>query len=115
MARFNPTTGLLEPSRFSVAGTGALGLLVVRVLVALRLARLYPVRPASSATGPAAAWSEHKDAAQVSNLTLINLVLVWCGPLHERTVTVAILAVQVLGTGVAFAIRYPLAALVYDA
>ena len=50
---------------------------------------------------------------ECNNLTLINLVLKLCGPMHERTLTVLLLVIQVACSVVAFAIRYPLAFLFY--
>jgi len=50
----------------------------------------------------------------LSNLTLINLVLYACGPMHERRLTVVLLVIQVAASALAFAIRYPLAAVLYD-
>ncbi|XP_037085083.1 UDP-N-acetylglucosamine--dolichyl-phosphate N-acetylglucosaminephosphotransferase-like isoform X2 [Pollicipes pollicipes] len=49
-----------------------------------------------------------------NNLTIINLLLKFSGPMHERSVTIALLAFQVLCSGVAFVVRYPLASLFYD-
>ncbi|KAF0295545.1 UDP-N-acetylglucosamine--dolichyl-phosphate N-acetylglucosaminephosphotransferase [Amphibalanus amphitrite] len=49
-----------------------------------------------------------------NNLTIINLLLKLAGPLHERRVTQALLAIQVMCSCLAFVIRYPLASLFYD-
>lgn len=49
-----------------------------------------------------------------NNLTLINLVLVWCGPMHEASLTYFLLTLQVFASCLAFVIRYPLANLFYD-
>lgn len=51
---------------------------------------------------------------QVNNLTLINLVLKLCGPLHEQTLTFILLVIQVVCSGLAFLVRYQLAKLFYD-
>jgi len=83
------------------------------VAVALRLARRYPVATSRPADKGAELASEGATADEVSNFTLINLLLVWFGPMHERTLTLAVLAVQVLGSALAFLIRYPLAAALY--
>lgn len=50
---------------------------------------------------------------ECNNLTLINFILRTCGPLHERTLTIVILCIQVFCSCVAFLIRYPLAKLFY--
>jgi len=51
---------------------------------------------------------------EMNNLTIINFVLKLIGPTHERTLTTAMLLIQVLCTLIAFGIRYQLAKLVYD-
>ena len=107
--RFNEATGLLEPSRFSLSKTGPLGKLIVAVLVALRIVRRYPASAAAHKKGAVSAVN----ADEVSNLTLINCLLVWFGPMHERTVTILVMLLQVLGTLVALAVRYPLASTLY--
>ena len=48
-----------------------------------------------------------------NNLTLINFMLKLFGPLHERTLTIVLLAFQILCSCLAFTIRYPLALLFY--
>ncbi|ORX51307.1 hypothetical protein DM01DRAFT_1307740 [Hesseltinella vesiculosa] len=50
---------------------------------------------------------------ECNNLTLINLVLTYTGPLPERNLTCALLLVQVLGSLLAFYIRYHLVKYVY--
>ncbi|XP_042243371.1 UDP-N-acetylglucosamine--dolichyl-phosphate N-acetylglucosaminephosphotransferase-like [Homarus americanus] len=45
----------------------------------------------------------------LNNLTLINLTLLKLGPQHEGTLTTRLLMLQVLCSGLAFFIRYPLA------
>lgn len=51
---------------------------------------------------------------EVNNLTLINFVLRLAGPTHEKTLTKYILVIQVLGSCMAFLIRYQLAKFFYD-
>ena len=48
-----------------------------------------------------------------NNLTIINLLLKTCGPMHERNVTVMLLVAQFICSIVAFAVRYPLAYLLF--
>jgi len=50
---------------------------------------------------------------QCNNLTIINLVLNICGPMHEQTLTILILTIQILCSILAFCIRYPLAFLLF--
>lgn len=51
---------------------------------------------------------------ECNNMTLINLVLKVLGPTHERNLTAIMLLIQVLGSVVAFGIRYHLVRLFYD-
>ncbi|TRY74710.1 hypothetical protein TCAL_09186 [Tigriopus californicus] len=50
---------------------------------------------------------------ECNNMTLINLVLRICGPMHEQTLTIVLLVFQVFCSVLAFFIRYPLAYLFY--
>lgn len=59
-------------------------------------------------------WHEKEDYVITNNLTLINLVLLYLGPLHEAKLTIILLFIQVLCTLLAFVIRYPLAWIFYD-
>ncbi|XP_014274151.1 UDP-N-acetylglucosamine--dolichyl-phosphate N-acetylglucosaminephosphotransferase isoform X1 [Halyomorpha halys] len=92
--------GFLEPStvQFSVNEIGVLGHLVLKLFDKLSIAKIR---------------YEGKNIV-INNLTLINFLLIKFGPLHESHLTIALLCVQVLCTGVAFIIRYPLASLFYD-
>ena len=54
-----------------------------------------------------------EDVVECNNLTLINFILKLLGPMHEQTLTVFLLVLQVLCTVVAFTIRYPLAYLLF--
>ena len=56
---------------------------------------------------------DNEEYIECNNLTLINVILRLCGPLHERTLTIVILTIQVLCSLLAFVIRYPLAKLFY--
>uniref|UniRef100_A0AAY4E1Y7 UDP-N-acetylglucosamine--dolichyl-phosphate N-acetylglucosaminephosphotransferase n=1 Tax=Denticeps clupeoides TaxID=299321 RepID=A0AAY4E1Y7_9TELE len=51
---------------------------------------------------------------EVNNMTLINLVLKLIGPTHEKHLTTIMLLIQVLGSVIAFGIRYHLVRLFYD-
>lgn len=59
-------------------------------------------------------WIEKEDVIITNNLTLINLVLLYLGPLHEAKLTTILILIQVICTILAFVIRYPLAYLFYD-
>ncbi|XP_056141027.1 UDP-N-acetylglucosamine--dolichyl-phosphate N-acetylglucosaminephosphotransferase isoform X1 [Lampris incognitus] len=51
---------------------------------------------------------------ECNNMTIINLVLKVLGPTHERNLTVIMLLFQVMGSVLAFGIRYHLVRLFYD-
>ncbi|KAL4219725.1 UDP-N-acetylglucosamine--dolichyl-phosphate N-acetylglucosaminephosphotransferase [Mactra antiquata] len=51
---------------------------------------------------------------ECNNFTLINLLLKFLGPLHERTLVIVLLSLQVFCSCIAFGIRYQLAKLFYD-
>lgn len=51
---------------------------------------------------------------ECNNLTLLNLILKVCGPMHERSLVIIMMALQILCSCVAFGIRYWLARLFYD-
>lgn len=59
-------------------------------------------------------WQEKDDYVITNNFTLINLVLLYLGPLHEAKLTTILVSIQVFCTLVAFTIRYPLASIFYD-
>ncbi|TNN72510.1 UDP-N-acetylglucosamine--dolichyl-phosphate N-acetylglucosaminephosphotransferase [Liparis tanakae] len=54
------------------------------------------------------------DFIECNNMTLINLVLKLIGPTHERNLTAIMLIIQVVGSVLAFGIRYHLVRLFYD-
>lgn len=51
---------------------------------------------------------------QINNLTLINLVLKFFGPMNEQYAVIIILLLQVMCSALAFVIRYYIARLFYD-
>jgi UDP-N-acetylglucosamine--dolichyl-phosphate N-acetylglucosaminephosphotransferase len=53
------------------------------------------------------------EMVECNNLTLINFLLKLTGPLHEETLTIILLGIQVASSILAFAIRYPLAYLLF--
>ncbi|KAB0798785.1 hypothetical protein PPYR_06665 [Photinus pyralis] len=59
-------------------------------------------------------WHEKNDYVLTNNFTLINLILLICGPLHEAKLTTVLMILQICCTCLAFLIRYPLAYLFYD-
>lgn len=105
LPRYNVRTDKLEPSttKFKLSDLNLLGKLCLKIFQILHLIR----------------WEEKKDDdmkdsyIECNNLTLINFVLIWCGPTHEATLTTILLLIQVLCSLLAFTIRYPLASLFY--
>lgn len=85
LLRYNPSTDLLGMSRvqFHPSQLGPLGSSILSILVMLRLVAM------ETNVG------DKKDEVRINNLTLINLVLKWVGPTHERTLVVYMLAIQV--------------------
>ena len=105
MPRLDVKTGLMEASWACLDGSeggkklGRLGNLMLSILAFLRLVSLK-----TNAKG---------ERTHVNNLTLINLLLVKFGPMSEERTTLAVMSVQVLGSAVAFVVRYVLVHLVY--
>jgi len=54
-----------------------------------------------------------EDVVDFNNLTIINLVLKFFGPMHEESLTIVLLMVQFLCSIIAFMVRYPLAHLMF--
>ena len=78
-----------------------LGYLVINILKSLRLIHVNEY------------FKDSEPYVDINNLTLINLVLKICGPMHERSLTVILLIFQIVCSCVAFSIRYQLALLFY--
>ena len=83
--RLNPATGKLGMSYavFKMSDLRPLGKLILSVFSLLRLVQV------ETSVG------EDKKSTRVNNFTLINFVIKMLGPLHERTLTVIMLLVQV--------------------
>merc|ERR1719245_445799 len=56
---------------------------------------------------------DSEEYIEINNFTLINLLLRLCGPTHEQRLTIYILLVQIIFSGIGFYIRYPLALMFY--
>jgi len=50
---------------------------------------------------------------ECNNLTLINLMLKFFGPMHEQSLTILLILIQIIFSFIAFFIRYPLALMFY--
>ncbi|KAI8487625.1 UDP-N-acetylglucosamine--dolichyl-phosphate N-acetylglucosaminephosphotransferase [Branchiostoma belcheri] len=104
LPRFDAKSGKLgmSYSRFKTSELNKIGALILQVCSILHIADV------RSGVG------EDKQYTECNNLTLINFVLKILGPTHERTLTIYLLTIQVLGSMVAFFIRYQLAKIFYD-
>ncbi|CAH3175038.1 unnamed protein product [Porites lobata] len=104
LPKLNPETGKLGMSHsvFKKSDIRPLGKLILSVFSLLRLVQV------EDGVG------EDKKSVRVNNFTLINFVIKMLGPLHERTLTTIMLGIQILGSAVAFIIRYHLVRFFYD-
>lgn len=104
LPRYNSQTDKLHMSYTVMKRSqlGFVGWLIVRIF---HLLRLVHVRESKK---------ENKDIIECSNMTIINLALNMLGPMHEASLTIYLLIVQVCCSLLAFFIRYPLAWMVYD-
>lgn len=131
-------TGLLEPSRtvYDVPPHPKTKL-VLTILELLRLTRIERAGPQAETTNGGVKTRSDKarhavasEAAKAdkelvetppkegqilssTNLTILNLILVHFGPMHEATLCSAIAGVQVASSALAFTIRYGIGSLVY--
>mmetsp|Transcript_15563 Transcript_15563/g.42637 ORF Transcript_15563/g.42637 Transcript_15563/m.42637 type:complete len:290 (+) Transcript_15563:222-1091(+) len=99
-------------AEFDESDLGILGRLVLFISERLNLARVE--RPASSASQEGTSPAQVARSVRISNLTIINLTLHLLGPMHEAHLTIVLLTIQVVSSGLALFIRYYLAALLYD-
>ncbi|TPX37641.1 phospho-N-acetylmuramoyl-pentapeptide-transferase [Synchytrium microbalum] len=101
MPTLNHKTLKLEASRVKLNKTGSLGRGMIRFLEIFYLVHVN--------RDP-----KTHEMLDCNNLTLINLILVRCGSLREWQTTLAVMAVQVLGSILAITIRYALVHVVYN-
>uniref|UniRef100_A0A8C4SN61 UDP-N-acetylglucosamine--dolichyl-phosphate N-acetylglucosaminephosphotransferase n=1 Tax=Erpetoichthys calabaricus TaxID=27687 RepID=A0A8C4SN61_ERPCA len=103
LPRLDPDSGKLgmSYSKFKKKDLSSLGALVLMVAEKLHVVDVRHSLP-------------EEEFMECNNMTLINLVLKVIGPTHERTLTTIMLLIQVLGSAVAFGIRYHLVRLFYD-
>ncbi|NWZ27561.1 GPT acetylglucosaminephosphotransferase, partial [Asarcornis scutulata] len=102
--RLNPSTGKLEMS-YSKFKTKSLSALGAYTLKAVKSLHIVDVRSGTDEDG---------EYTECNNMTLINFVIKLIGPTHERNLTLLLLLIQVLGSAIAFSIRYQLVRLFYD-
>jgi UDP-N-acetylglucosamine--dolichyl-phosphate N-acetylglucosaminephosphotransferase len=97
MPNFNVKTGLLEPSRASLAKSHPMVVKVLRILGKLGLIGFY-----DGEKGP-----------EISNMTLINLVLVRLGSVREDRLTMSLLTIQLCCGILAIIGRHTAAAIIF--
>ncbi|BFZ14153.1 hypothetical protein BsWGS_17192 [Bradybaena similaris] len=104
LPRLDVQSGKLDTSCtiYKTSSLSPIGQLCIRVFSVFRLITLQP------------GVGENGMYTQVNNLTLNNFILRVFGPLHERTLVLILLSIQVLCSGLAFFIRYQLAKMFYD-
>ncbi|KAM4016657.1 UDP-N-acetylglucosamine--dolichyl-phosphate N-acetylglucosaminephosphotransferase [Anomaloglossus baeobatrachus] len=102
LPRFDRSTGKLNMSysKFKIKDLSVTGSLVIKVAEVLRVVDIRP--------------QADEEFVEMSNLTLINFVLMIIGPTQEKYLTILLLLIQVLGSCCAFLIRYQLVRLFYD-
>ncbi|KAI9677740.1 MAG: tunicamycin resistance protein [Trizodia sp. TS-e1964] len=100
LPRFNKRTGLLEPSMvvFALPRGGWRGA-VLKLLHAVRLLRVVA--------------DDEGRVVEASNLTLLNLWLVWWGPMREDRLATSLVAAQVVCGLLGLLVRHRLALLVF--
>ncbi|CAO3661614.1 unnamed protein product [Umbelopsis vinacea] len=101
MPKYNAETNNLEPSMASLQKkpVGKLGKLILKVFSVLGLVRIV--------------YNEQGELSECNNFTLINLVLVWFGPMNEGKTTAVLLLLQALASCIGFFIRYKLVHFIY--
>jgi len=102
LPRFNARTGLLEPSVATFSADKPLRPVVGEMLKVLHKLRLLRVESDSNGR-----------VTETSNFTILNLWLVWRGPLREDRLTVEILIMQTLVGLMGLWVRHTLALLLF--
>ncbi len=100
--RYDPKQDRLYASSFTfkLSETKTLGAIFIGILRSLGLVEYKKV-------------AETADTYECSNLTIINLILVKLGPIREQNLTILLLAIQILCTGLALFIRYGVSKIFY--
>lgn len=98
LPKFNEKTGMLEPSRATIEKPSKFVKILITMLHRLGLIGL---------------WVQKDGSWQVSNMTLMNLVLVRLGPMREDYLTIVMLIIQAVMGVIGVAVRHSLAALLF--
>ena len=103
LPRYNSETDLREVSTviFKTSELKFLGKMIFKIFKILKFVKCETYE------------KDGEEWVEMNNLTLINFILFICGPLHEQTLTVVLLIIQIICSGIAFGIRYPLALMFY--
>ncbi|KAK6173487.1 hypothetical protein SNE40_016928 [Patella caerulea] len=104
LPKFNSSTDKLELSvtKFKYQELSILGKLFITIYKTFGVIKVWEKK------------GEDKQYMECNNFTLINLIIRFLGPLHERTLVSIIIVFQIFCSMVAFTIRYQLALLFYD-
>lgn len=105
LPRYDADTDLMNPSTFQIKSLDQLsngGKLIVRLLSLFGLITI----ETSSVDGDS--------CLNITNFTMINFLLRFLGPTHEKTLTIFLLVIQIICSLVGFLIRYQLSKLFYD-
>lgn len=103
LPKFNPRTGLLEPSRAAFTAEKPLNPKVGEILKILHKLRLLD-----------AETDDKGRVTSTTNFTILNLWLVWRGPKREDRLAIEILAMQVVVGLMGLLVRHKLALLVFS-
>lgn len=89
--------------------------LTLEILEMLRLVRLerLPTLQGSNRGDSGRLQGRHGRIVSTTNLTILNFLLIHFGPLHEQTLCSLLAGVQVLGSIIAFGVRYGVGSWVY--
>ncbi|GET01339.1 UDP-N-acetylglucosamine--dolichyl-phosphate N-acetylglucosaminephosphotransferase [Rhizophagus clarus] len=99
LPRFNPSTNKLEYSKVKVQKPlKKPALYVIRIFEILGLVKT----------------KDENNSIEVNNFTLMNLLLLKFGPLHERKLAILVIIVQILASCLSFIIRYRLVHFFYE-
>lgn len=103
MPSIDPNTGLLLPSRANVTSLAPWKLSVLRLLKACKCLEIYETKEKGKIV-----------KLEISNMTIITLVLVHKGPITEEQLTRALLRIQIVSCALALIARHLIAKLVFD-
>ncbi|KAB5592607.1 UDP-N-acetylglucosamine--dolichyl-phosphate N-acetylglucosaminephosphotransferase [Ceratobasidium theobromae] len=117
----NPKLLIPSTTDFDEKPASKIAELTLELLALVGLTRITygpPVRKQANGTSSSKSKSDPRKAGKrimnSTNLTLPNVLLCTFGPMSEPTLVKTVMGIQILGTVLAFCVRYGLAGLVYD-